>query len=102
LANLRGSPHNRAAIRHLEALKVESFPDLLPVVELAQWAVENQPDECTYQHPSEAELTLADWQLMPQRAMRRVEESMRADDLMDMEPAEAGVCLMLALTAPTA
>jgi hypothetical protein len=100
LAVLRSHPHNRAALWHLEALNIDPYPDLLPVLELAQWAIENRPDECTYQHPTEAALTLADWQLMPQAAMRRVEESMRPDDLADMEPAEAAVSLMLALTAP--
>jgi hypothetical protein len=45
-------------------------------------------------------VTLADWQLMLKAALRRVEERQRADDLADMEPEEAGMSLMLALTVP--
>jgi len=56
--------------------------------------------QCTFQHPTEAEVTLADWQLMLKAALRRVEERQRADDLADMEPEEAGMSLMLALTVP--
>jgi len=74
----------------------------MPVLQLGQWAVLNQPDQCTYQTPQEAEVTLADWLQAPQDALSQVEESVRLDDLAEMEPKEAAVSLMLALTAPQA
>ena len=90
---------NRAAQRHLERLGQETLPGWLPVVLLAQWAVANRPNECTYQHPSEAEITLADWNRKPQMAMKSVEENIRLDDFAEMSQDEAAVSLMLMFTA---
>ena len=92
-------PHNRAALRHLEGLGLERLPGWLPVVLLAQGAVENRCWECIHQHPSEAEITLAQWNRVPDSAVRLVEESIRLDDFMEMPPEEAAVSLMLMFTA---
>ena len=101
-ASLLNHPYNQAALNHLKALQLEPLPNSMPVLQLAQWAVQNQADQCTYQTPEEAELTLADWLEYPQDALNQAEESVRLDDLAEMEPKEAGVSLMLALTAPQA
>ena len=81
-------------------LKLDNLQEWLPIIQLAQWSILEQPDECTYQTPQEAELTMAEWNNRPQTAMDRVLERMRLDDFADMEPRDAACHLMLSLTAP--
>ena len=97
-ARLLAHPHNRVAVGHLEFLEQEALPNYSPVVLLAQWAVENRPDECTYRHPAEAEIALADWQCTPEAAVEWVKENVRLDDFAQMSPEEAASSLMLMFT----
>lgn len=99
-ARLLEHPHNRVAVRHLESLKQEALPNYSPVVLLAQWAVENRPGECTYRHPAEAEIALADWQRTPESAVEWVKENILLEDFAQMPPEDAAASLMLMFTVP--
>jgi len=99
-AKLLEHPYNRVAVGHLESLRQEALPNYSPVVLLAQWAVENRPDECTYRHPAEAEIALADWQRTPEAAVEWVKENVLLDDFAQMSPEEAAASLMLMFTVP--
>jgi hypothetical protein len=92
-------PINQVALRHTRALRMNHETGLLPVFDLALWAIINRPEECTCLHPYEAELTLAGWNRMPESAMKLVDESIRLDDFAEMPPEEAAVSLMLIFTA---
>jgi hypothetical protein len=92
-------PINQVALKHTEALGIDGQTGLLPVFDLARWAIMNRPEECTYQHPSEAEITLAEWNRVPGSAIKLVSEYIRLDDFAEMPPEEAAVSLMLMFTA---
>ena len=99
-ARLLEHPYNQVAVVHLKSLQLETLPNYSPVVLLAQWAVENRPDECTYWHPAEAEIALADWHRTPEAAVEWVKENVLLDDFAQMSPEEAAASLMLMFTAP--
>lgn len=99
-ARLLKHPYNRVAVGHLKSLQQETLPNYSPVVLLAQWAVDNRPDECTYRHPAEAEIALADWHRTPESAVAWVKENIMLEDFAQMSPEEAAASLMLIFTAP--
>jgi hypothetical protein len=99
LVKLQNHPINQVALKHTKALGIDGQTGLLPVFDLARWAITNRPGECTYQHSSEAEITLAEWNRVPGSAVKLVSEYIRLDDFAEMSPEEAAVSLMLMFTA---